>query len=442
MVCFPVVGRPELDPMSCTACFGEAALAPSAPGEHDATHATVHQCDSPSCAAIEPRASTLPSSLPAARPAIRQPAAPIAATGVAEDPLGGVHRCQALGPAAPCPICGIDCSRCDPRRRCAWESARLVAWQHYAQGEYVGMARLAHVPEYRLRVDDEIDLVFRLTREELSGPYRLEVGDEIRIESLADELLNRDLLIQPDGTITLPLLGQVRAKQYTVTQLRDRLDKLYEKYYKAPAITVTPLRVNTRLEDLRASIDRRAGIGGQSLLVRVTPEGTVALPALGSVPVQGLTLGELREEINERYRHEIAGMDVVPVLANRAPRYIFVLGEVGLPGRFELTGPTTMLQAISMAGSWNVGANLRQIVIFRRGENWQLMATMVNLFAALQGHQPCPPGEIWLNDSDVIIVPKSPILLADDFIELVFTRGIYGIFPLDATMNFSKLSTL
>ena len=70
------------------------------------------------------------------------------------------------------------------------------------------------------------------------------------------------------------------------------------------------------------------------------------------------------------------------------------------------------------------------------------MATMINLDAALHGKQPCPPGEIWLDDSDVIIVPKSHILVADDFIELVFTRGIYGVFPLNATINFAKLSSL
>jgi polysaccharide export outer membrane protein len=44
-------------------------------------------------------------------------------------------------------------------------------------------------------------------------------------------------------------------------------------------------------------------------------------------------------------------------------------------------------------------------------------------------NQPCPAGEIWLNDSDVIILPKSKILLCDDFINLVFTRGVYGVVP-------------
>jgi len=325
----------------------------------------------------------------------------------------------------------------------AQEDARWLAWQAFAQGEYVAHPRLAHVPEYRLRVDDQLDLIYRLTREETSQPYRLNVGDEIRIESFTDSALNRDLIIQPDGTITLRLLGQVHATGRTVTQLRDELEKLYTKYYKTPAVTVTPLKVNTKLEDLRATVDRRQGFGGQQQLVRVTPEGTISLPAIGSVPAQGLTLRELQRELNERYREQVEGIEVIPVLAQRAPRYVYVLGEVRTPGRFELTGPTTVIQAISMAGGWNVGANLRQIVIFRRGDDWQLMATVVNLQGALLGNQLCPPGEIWLADSDIVIVPKGPILLADDFIYLVFTRGIYGVVPFQGVaLNFSKLSTL
>jgi polysaccharide biosynthesis/export protein len=349
--------------------------------------------------------------------------------------------CQALGPAAPYDICGVDCCDSDCRRR-GWEAARAIDWQAYAQGEYVGHARLAHVPEYRIRVDDHLDMIYRVTRDETAKPYRLNVGDEVQVESFTDHELNRNLLIQPDGTITLRLLGQVHATGRTVVQLRDALEESYKKYYKIPAITVTPLKVNTKLEDLRATIDRRAGIGGQSQAVRVTPEGTIALPAIGSVQAQGLTLPELQTELNECYRQVVEGIQVIPILEQRAPRYVFVLGEVNAPGRFELNGPTTALQALGMAGSWRVGANLRQIVVFRRGDDWRLLATMIDLQAALLGHEPCPKGEIWLDDSDVIIVPKSSILVADDFINLVFTRGIYGVFPLSAQVNFSKLSSL
>ncbi len=350
--------------------------------------------------------------------------------------------CQALGPAAPCPICGVDCSTCSWSRRGGWERMRAIAWQAYAQGEYVGHARTAHVAEYRLRVDDQLDLIYRLTREETAQPYRLNVGDEVRVESFTDPALNRDLIIQPDGTITLRLLGQVHATGRTVAQLRDELEQRYLKYYKVPAITVTPLKVNTKLEDLRATVDRRQGLGGQTQLVRVTPEGTISLPAIGSVPAQGLTLGELQYELNERYRQHVEGIEVIPVLAQRAPRYVYVLGEVRNPGRFEMTGPTTAIQALSMAGGWNVGAYLRHVVVFRRGDDWRLLATRLDLHGALYGKQPCPAGEIWLSDSDVVIVPKHPVLATDEFIELVFTRGIYGVFPATFAINFAKLSTL
>jgi polysaccharide biosynthesis/export protein len=353
-----------------------------------------------------------------------------------------IQLCQALGPAAPCDICAVDCSTCRQGKCRGWEEARIIDWQAYAQGEYVGHARIAHVPEYRIRVDDQLDMLYRLTREETPNAYRLNVGDTIKVESFTDPDLNRELLIQPDGTITLRLLGQVHATGRTVTQLRDVLEDLYKKYYKVPSITVTPLKVDTQLDDLRNTVDRRAGLGGQSQMVRVTPEGTIALPALGSLHVQGLTLVEMQQEINERYREKIEGMEVIPVLAQRAPRFVYVLGEVRAPGRFELTGPTTVLQAIAMAGSWNFGANLCQVVVFRRGDDWRLMATMIDLQGALRGKQPCPKGEIWVSDSDIIILPKGHILEADDFINLVFTRGIYGVFPMINSIQFTKLSSI
>lgn len=331
-----------------------------------------------------------------------------------------VQLCQAV----------CDCSPCAP-------------WQCGGPGEYVEHARPAHVAVYRIRVDDTLRCVFRITRNEMTRPYQLNVGDEVIVESFSDAALNRTLIIQPDGTITLRLLGQVHAARLTVTQLRDELEKDYSKFYKTPSITVTPIKVNTKLDDLRATIDGRAGIaGGQGIVVRVTPDGSISLPAVGPVPVQGLTLEEVERELNLRYLLEVEGIEVTPILETRAPRYVYVLGEVKLPGRYTLEGPTTVMQAISMGGSWNVGANLKQVVVFRRGDDWRLMATMLDLQDALAGKCKCPAGEIWLGDSDVVLVPKSAILRADDFINLVFTRGAYGVMPFTTSYEFGLASTV
>jgi polysaccharide export outer membrane protein len=351
-----------------------------------------------------------------------------------------VAAAQALGPAAPHPIIGVDCAAGGGCGECPWGAMGPIPWQSYAQGEYVGPARTAHVPEYRLRVDDELEAIYRVTREPTARPYELQVGDVIGLQSFSDENLNRELIVMPDGTVSLRLIGNVRADGQTVEQLQNHVEDLYKKFYKVPAITITPLKVNTRLEDLRATVDSRYGTGGQGRRARIVPDGTIALPALPKIPAQGLTLSELKKEIDERYARQFPGIEVTPQLVQRAPRYVYVVGEVAAPGRYTLEAPTTVMQAIALAGSWRVGANLNQVVVFRRGDDWQLMATMLDIRGALYGKRPCPADEIWLSDSDIVVVPKSPVLVADDMIDLVFTRGIYGILPL--SISFTKLGSL
>ena len=228
------------------------------------------------------------------------------------------------------------------------------SFEEWAQGEYVGRARLPHVPTYRLRVDDQMEFVFRVTRDKIPGPYKLNIGDELQIESAAERELQRTLVVLPDGTITLPLVGSVRAAGLTVQQLRGELDEQLKKYYNEPAITVTPIKVDTRLEDLRFTVAGRSGFGGQVLPGRVTPEGTIQAPGLGSVYVQGLTLEELRNELEARYAKTLGvAMLVSPSLTERATSYVFMGGEVKAPGRYTLEGPTTVMQAIALAGGWH-----------------------------------------------------------------------------------------
>lgn len=339
-----------------------------------------------------------------------------------------------IGPQSPRGVCGFHCVGGDCEGPapgiCAWSRAGPIPFEAFSQGDYIGPVRTPHVPEYRLRVDDEIDFVFRLTGEASAGYYKLQVGDVIRVESLSAPGQNRDnVTVQPDGYVTLAIAGSVRAAGRTVSELSDDLDDRYSKEIRNPGITVSPVTVNTVLEEFRNTIDNRRGIGGQSRRGRVTPAGKIQLPAIGSVHAQGLTIAELKREIEAAYRYVVTGLEVTPILEERAPRYIYVVGEVDTPGRFTLEGPTTVMQAIALAGSWRNGANLKQVIVFRRDEQWNLMAARLNVYAALYGQDPCPGGEVWLRDQDIVLVPKHPILVLDDAIELIFSRGIYGVVP-------------
>jgi len=307
-----------------------------------------------------------------------------------------------------------------------------LSWDVFAQGEYIGPARTAHVPVYFLRVDDQISFVFRLNGKPMSTPYRLNVGDVIRISSLSMPSLSLDTPIQPDGTIVLPQVGPISAAGKPIEVLRKELDQLYVRVLKEkePAISVIPVSLNKTVEELRLAITNRTQIvAGQSFQARVSPDGTVQLPALGSVPAQGLSLPELRNEVEARYAELVSGVEVTPILVERAPRSVYVLGEVAKPGKFPLDAPTTVIQAIALAGSWNIGGNLREVIIFRRDDCWRLMATRVCVRPALYNSRKLEADDIWLRDSDIVIVPKLPIQVIDDYVQLIFTKGIYGVIP-------------
>jgi polysaccharide export outer membrane protein len=347
----------------------------------------------------------------------------------------GVHPCQP-------PIQGVDCALGAGCGEPHWKAWGPIPWQAFGQGEYAGPARSPHVPEYRLRVDDQVEFVYRLKRDEVSRPYLLDVGDEIQIESLIDEKLNRRVIVQPDGTVDLLMLGPVRVIRRTVEEVRDDLNEKYKKFYRITDLNVTRVATQAKARDLLEAVNNRFFSGGQGKLVRVTPEGTIALPSIGVVPAQGLTLDELGREVQERYRSITDGIEITPILSARAARFVYVVGEVRTPGRFEMVAPTTVMQSIALAGGWVNGGNLRQIVVFRRAEDWRLLATKIDIRGALYGERPAPADEIWLRDSDVVVVPKMPIARFDDLVELYLTRGAYSAFPVGFGYSLNGTSTV
>ncbi|MFK8114836.1 MAG: polysaccharide biosynthesis/export family protein, partial [Rubripirellula sp.] len=299
-----------------------------------------------------------------------------------------------------------------------WQSPYQSPFNNYGQGGYAGPARTQHLMEYRLRPGDVVRFTYLLSDRQTQSNYRLTVGDELLIESEADEALTRGTLekgleIQPDGTITLRYVGQVQAAGQTIESLRDQLNDKYTELelYDDPAIDVTPVVTGTSAKRVRDAISGTGGFTEQEVDRTVTPQGDIQLPRLGNIPAHGLTLQELKQEINLRYDAEVGGIEVEPSLQQQAPHFIYVLGEVATPGRFNIEQPTTVLGAVALAGGNIPGANLRQIVIFRRGQNWELMSTLLDLRGAILGRKALPRDEIWLQDGDVVILPSMPIRL-------------------------------
>jgi polysaccharide export outer membrane protein len=100
-----------------------------------------------------------------------------------------------------------------------------------------------------------------------------------------------------------------------------------------------------------------------SKTVRVSSEGYVALPLLGNVKVEGLTVKELKSSVEEKLAADyLVNPQVSIFITEYRSRKIYMLGELSRPGVQELTGNTTLLEAISKAGGVTKNAGKTAII--------------------------------------------------------------------------------
>lgn len=173
-------------------------------------------------------------------------------------------------------------------------------------------------PEYMVRVGDELEVDYTETWK-VGRDYLLLPGDEVRVELLNEgsranrvASVDRAIRIQPDGKISLPYIGLVEAAGMNVGDLARDLTERYSTMYVDPEILVTLISTGEILRDLRESLRTS---GGRTTLV--VPDGTISLPQIGSVRAAGLRLGELQDEVNERYRRAMPGFSVTVRLAGK-----------------------------------------------------------------------------------------------------------------------------
>ena len=363
--------------------------------------------------------------------------------GVTSQPVGLINQ-LGFGKTSK-PLAGVDDStrrlgNLEPR----WRAGGDVPFEEFGYGEWIGPHRTPHVGQYRLRVGDDLEFVYIRTREKSLYPYQLYVGDTIEVSSAIDESLNQiDLIIRSDGKTTFSLIGQVMCAGKTVEGLQRELNDRYTEYVREPNIVVQVRSGDTPLSDIIDSVDARQGQGGQARETTVSPDGTIQLPGVGSVPAVGLTLEEIGREVNARYRLRLGGIEVTPILQEISPRFIYVLGEVGTAGQFQLTGPTTALQALALAQGDNPGGNLRQIIVMRRDQNWRLTATKLDLAGAVYGKRPQPSDDIWLRDNDIVLVPRKPIQRLSEAVNLYLSNTLFQIFPQQGgAFNFDDFTPL
>jgi len=76
-------------------------------------------------------------------------------------------------------------------------------------------------------------------------PYVIGVADVLQINVWKDESLSTEARVRPDGTITVPLVGEVKAAGRTTADLRDEIRNRLTQYVKQAVVTVAVTEVNS-----------------------------------------------------------------------------------------------------------------------------------------------------------------------------------------------------
>lgn len=68
--------------------------------------------------------------------------------------------------------------------------------------------------------------------------YVLQPGDMLTVSVWKETDLSTDLVVRPDGGISMPLIGEVDAAGHTVEQVRSTIDERLRKYIPDPTVAV------------------------------------------------------------------------------------------------------------------------------------------------------------------------------------------------------------
>ncbi len=77
-----------------------------------------------------------------------------------------------------------------------------------------------------------------MVQEYSSEPYKIGVGDQIRVDVWGNEKLSLDVPVRPDGMISMSLIGDVLAAGNTTESLSEAIAKELLVYIKSPQVTV------------------------------------------------------------------------------------------------------------------------------------------------------------------------------------------------------------
>jgi polysaccharide export outer membrane protein len=148
-------------------------------------------------------------------------------------------------------------------------------------------------------------------------------------------------------------------------------------------------------------------VTGFNQTVTVQRDGYVSLRIVGDVKAVGLTVPELAETLRGQYAGTLRDPVLTIELRDFEKPYFVAAGEVERPGKYDLRGETTLMQAVAIAGGFKDRAKRTHVVVFRRGPDGPRAVQVQEIDARRLLEGKAIADDVKLEPADLVFVSKS-----------------------------------
>lgn len=248
--------------------------------------------------------------------------------------------------------------------------------------------------------------------------YRIGAKDLLEVKVFEVPELNIERRVSDEGTINLPLIGDVPVTGLTDAELADRLKALLEsRYVQRASVSVFVKDFRSRPITVMGAVRNPGNLafsGRWTLLEAISAAGGLAENRGDTIYVLRRADNGLSDQLVIRVDDLIVSADPdanIPIFSNdiinipaRVEVTVFCLGQVRSPGAvsFQSTQRITLLSAIARAGGLTDRAS-RKLTIKRRDRSGKDIELVADYRRILAGKEP----DIELQAGDIIVVKES-----------------------------------
>lgn len=135
----------------------------------------------------------------------------------------------------------------------------------------------------------------------------------------------------------------------------------------------------------------------------VRSDGKISLPLIGEVTAAGKTSAELQDLLTASLRPYISEPAVTVIVQEMRSKKFNILGHVQKPGTYIFSPPTTVMDAIALAGGFKDFAKPKSIYILRPVNEHETKRLQFNYKEVVRGIH--PEQNILIQPHDIVIVP-------------------------------------